>query len=240
MFKRYHRATPAQAVPLLRDVPLFSVLDNDAIVELARAVLLRIYRAGQPIFIQEDPGEEMYIILEGSVKIVRESLSGREITLAFLGKGNFFGDMALLDGYPRSASAYAVSDSKLLMLRRVDFENHLLRKPESARNLLRFLSVRLRRANSKIQDLALLTVRERLAAYLAELAEKEGTASETGILLPKEVNHSFLASALGTKRETISRIAAELRSLDLIAQLGRRIAILDINGLRNLVSEFSE
>ncbi|MBI3929548.1 MAG: Crp/Fnr family transcriptional regulator [Armatimonadetes bacterium] len=221
----------------LQEVPLFAVLDESARLELARQIKPRKFRYGQPIFLQGDPGDEMYLILEGEIRISRESPSGREVTLAILRDGNFFGDMVLLDGHPRSASAYAVTGCDTLMLRRSDFDEHLGRHPQSARKLLAYLSMRLRLADEKIQDLALLTVRQRLAAVLAEIALREGQHDEGGVLLPKSVNHRVLAGLLGTSRETVSRMAAELKTQGLIEQVGRRVKVLHLEGLQAVVQE---
>ncbi len=223
---------------LLMQVPLFAALEQADGESLAGLLSARRFSSGQPIFLQGDPGEEMYLVLEGKVRISFESLSGRDITLAILGEGNFFGDMALLDGQPRSASVYAESACQMLVLRRVDFHSFLENSPAAAKSLLAFLSLRLRKSNDKLQDLALKTVRQRLAAILIELAAKEGEEESDGrIVLAKTVNHRILAGLLGTSRETISRMAAELRELNLVEQRGRRIVVLDVNGLREVVED---
>lgn len=221
----------------LLDVPLFSVLDEEERAMLFERLMPRRLLKGQPVFLQGDPGDEMYLLLEGRVRICCESLSGREITLALLDNGGFFGEMALLDGLNRSATALAESACRLLVLRRVDFQDFLKVSPHATIALLSFLSQRLRQANDKIQDLALLTVRQRLAAVLVDLASREGEVCPEGMLLSTGVSHKLLSGLLGTSRETVSRMCAELKDLGLIEQQGRRIIVRDVEGLREIFSE---
>ncbi len=223
----------------LLEIPFLAILDDEERKTLAERLKSRRTTKNQPIFLQGDPGDEMYLLLEGRVRICCESLSGREITLAFLKDGGFFGEMALLDGEPRSATAIAETKGQLLMLRRADFQSFLLEVPTAAISLLAFISGRLRRANNKIQDLALLTVRERLAALLLDLAAREGEPlkGEAGVLLPKEVSHKALSGLLGTSRETVSRMCSDLKEQELVTQKGRQLVILDLEGLRKIFAD---
>jgi CRP/FNR family transcriptional regulator, cyclic AMP receptor protein len=223
----------------LLEIPLFAVLTADEREALAGKLQSRRMRKNQAVFLQDDPGDEMYLLLQGRIKICCESLSGREITLCFLNDGGFFGEMALLDGDLRSATAFAETDGQLLVLRRSDFQTFLTEVPNAAVSLLAFISGRLRRANQTIQDLALLTVRERLAAVLLDFAEREGEPlpQQTGVLLPKAVSHKALAGLLATSRETISRMCSDFREQELIAQRGRQLVIINIEGLRRILSD---
>lgn len=221
----------------LLEIPLFEVLSITERTALATKLQSRRVVKNQHVFLQGDPGDEMFLLLEGRVKICCESLSGREITLTFMENGGFFGEMALLDGEPRSATAIAETAGQLLVLRRADFQAFLREVPEASASLLAFLSRRLRRANDKIQDLALLTVRERLAAVLADLAEREGEGAGSSILLPKSASHKALSGLLGTSRETVSRMCSELKEQGLISQKGRQIVVLDLEGLRTIFAD---
>lgn len=229
----------AEKTSRLLEIPLFEVLNEAQREVLAEKLMSRRMLKGQPVFLQGDPGDEMYLLLEGRIRICCESLSGREITLCFLKDGGFFGEMALLDGEPRSATAFAETPGHLLVLRRSDFQKFLTEVPEAGISLLAFLSGRLRQANMKIQDLALLTVRERLAALLLDLAEREGEprVGEPGVLLAKSVSHKALSGLLGTSRETVSRMCSELKDSGLIAQNGRQIVVLDLDGLRTIFAD---
>lgn len=223
----------------LVEIPLLAVLSESERAVLAEKLMSRRMLKGQHVFLQGDPGDEMYLLLEGRIRICCESLSGREITLCFMDDGGFFGEMALLDGETRSATAFAETNGMLLVLRRSDFQSFLQEVPSAGISLLAFLSARLRVANTKIQDLALLTVRERLAALLLDMAEREGEPlpQAAGVLLPKTVSHKALSGLLGTSRETVSRMCSDLKDLGLVAQQGRQILVLELEGLRTIVTD---
>ena len=221
----------------LTRIPLFAVLDETERRSLADRLMPRRILKGQPVFLQGDPGDEMYLLLEGRVRICSESLSGREITLDLIKDGGFFGEMALLDGEPRSATAMAEANGQLLVLRRAEFQSFLNGCPNAAVALLAFLSRRLRAANDKIQDLALLTVRERLAAMLVDMAFREGEPVRGGVMLAQGVTHKALSGLLGTSRETVSRMCAELKDQGLIEQQGRRLLVCQMDGLREIFAE---
>lgn len=222
----------------LTEIPLFAVLNDDERATLAKTLMPRRMTKGQPVFLQGDPGDEMYLLLEGRVRICCESLSGREITLAVLDDGGFFGEMALLDGDSRSATAFAETAGQMLVLRRADFQFFLQECPNAAVALLAFLSRRLRAANDKIQDLALLTVRERLAALLVDIALKSGEPNCEGVgVFLDGITHKSLSGLLGTSRETVSRMCADLRETGLLEQRGRRLLVLDVDGLRGIFAD---
>lgn len=220
----------------LAGIPLFAVLEPKELQSLAGILMPRRILKGQAVFLQGDPGDEMYLLLEGRIRIACESLSGREITLDILKDGGFFGEMALLDGEPRSATAVAETPGQLLVLRRADFQSFLHRSPAASIALLAFLSRRLRAANDKIQDLALLTVRQRLAATLVTMALRDGESGPDGIALGG-VSHKTLSGLLGTSRETVSRMCSELKDEGLIEQKGRRLIVRQVEGLREIFSD---
>lgn len=219
----------------LHEIPLFANLDEDERLDLAGRITFRRYLARQPLFQQGEPGEELFLLLGGSVRIVAQAPGDREVNLAVLSEGAFFGDMALLDGKPRSASVHAVSDCDVAVLRRSDFLEFLDSHPAVSRRLLAFLSQRLRRADGHIRDLSIMTVRQRLAGVLRELALRTGEVGSHGVLLPREINHRVLAEMLNTNRETVTREAAILRHRRLVDQEGRRIRVLDPDGLSEVV-----
>lgn len=214
-----------------------AVLSDDERRTLAEVLSFRLIRKRQVIFYQGDPGDELFLLIDGRVRISCESTTGREITLTVFNDGGFFGELALLDGEPRSASAIAECDSMVMVLRRIDFQNFLTDVPSAGVALLAFLSRRLRRSNKRVHDFALLTVRERLAALLVDVAKREGEprGEGVGITLPKELSHRALAGMLATTRETVSRVCGEFKESGLMAQEGRRIVVLDIEGLEAAV-----
>lgn len=234
MRNRGSQETPSlnELLAALRRVPWLAEIPEEFLSEVARTLVIRRFRPEQTFFWQGDPGQEMYFLQEGSVAITSHGSGGREVTLARYGPGAFFGDMAILDGLPRSATACAETNGLALVLRAADFQAVLARYPACSHTLLRFLSQRLREANERIQSLALLSVRQRLAAQLVQLALREGESHSRGVLLPTHVNHRSLSAWLGASRESITRMMSELRSADLVEAEGRRMIIRDVERLR--------
>ena len=146
--------------------------------------------------------------------------------MSVLGEGSFFGEMALIDDQPRSAHVIAMEDSRLLLLRRDDFQARLLQSPAVAISLLAELSGRLRLADEKIGNLVLLDVNGRVAALLLRLAEDEG-----GDTITKKLTHHTIAQMIGSSRETVSRTMRALVERDIITVNRREIALQDRRAL---------
>ena len=192
-------------VDSLAKVPLLSRLPQSMLVRLASEVTVKGYPKESMLFSKDDPGESLFIIVKGEVKIALYSRSGREIVLAKFGPGEYFGEMALLDEHPRSANAVTLTDCTLLALRRKDFHRFIESEPEAALELLRELSLRLRSTNEKVGDLALIDVYGRVARFLLRMAETEGEEQEGGYFISKRPTHQQIANMIGTARETVSR-----------------------------------
>ena len=159
---------------VLRKVPLFSEIppaDYQRVVDVARE---RSYPKNSVILFEDDPGDALYVVGSGQVKVVLIGEDGREVILSVLGAGEFFGEMALIDDEPRSAHVIAMEDSMLVVLRREDFQPILASTPAIAIALLRELSRRLRRVDEKVGSLVLLDVNGRVARLLLEMAEESG------------------------------------------------------------------
>src|SRR6266540_113219 len=160
---------------LLKGVSIFADLDPAEVAALERLASPRDYPDGAVVVSQEEPGDALYVLVHGKVKVVLYGDSGREIILSiFKVPGDFFGEMSLLDNEPRSATLIASEPSRLLVLSRNDFHAHLESHPRTALRILTELSRRLRRADAVIGNLALLDVYGRLAGKLRELARAEG------------------------------------------------------------------
>jgi CRP-like cAMP-binding protein len=211
---------PAAAV--LQRVPLFrhlSPIDLQRIAEVARE---KSYPRHSVILFEDDPGDALYVVARGQVKVVLIGDDGREVILSVLGEGEFFGEMALLDDEPRSAHVIAMEDSDLLVLRREDFEGLLAQSPEIGLALLRELTRRLRRADEKVGALVLLDVTGRVARLLLELADDSG-----GDRITRRLTHHTIAQMVGSSRETVSRTMRDFVSRGRIAVSRREIQILD-------------
>ncbi len=191
---------------LVRGVSLFADLEPSALAALQRASELREFPEGAVIVSQEEPGEALFVLVRGRVKVVLYGESGREVILSiFREPGDFFGEMSLLDDEPRSATVIAAERSRLLVLSRSAFQEHIAAHPRTAVRVLRELTRRLRRADEVIGNLALLDVYGRLAGKLRELAASEGEEREDGILIRQRPTQAEIAAMIGPSRATTPR-----------------------------------
>jgi CRP/FNR family transcriptional regulator/CRP/FNR family cyclic AMP-dependent transcriptional regulator len=220
---------PAQ---LLQRVPFLAALSEDDLRWLTERLRRRKYTRGDIIFQKDDPGQSLFIIESGSVRIYMPGTQGADLTLAVMGPGDFFGDQSLLDGRPRSASAMAAGDSVLLSLERSDFTTLMRSRPDAALAILAVLSQRLRETDQTASDLAFLDVSGRLARKLLDLAETNGVERDDGVLLQVGLTQEDLANMIGVTRESVNRNLSVFRRLGLIGREGRKIIIRDPKGLR--------
>ena len=210
----------------LRKVPLFSQLapsDLERVSEISRE---RAYPRNSVILFEDDPGDALYVVAQGQVKVVLIGEDGREVILSVMGEGEFFGEMALVDDEPRSAHVIAMEDSTLLVLRREDFQGILKQTPGIALALLRELSRRLRRVDEKVGSLVLLDVNGRVAQLLLELADEAGSEWIT-----RRLTHHTIAQMIGSSRETVSRTMRDLVEKGYIEVSRREIVIRDRTAL---------
>ena len=211
---------------LLRTVSLFAELDPAAAAALERLARRRAYAEGDVIVSESEPGDALYVLLSGKVKVVLYGESGREVILStFRAPGDFFGEMSLLDDEPRSATVLAVAPSTLMVLSRADFRAHLARHPRVAVQVMTELSRRLRRADAVIGDLALLDVLGRLAARLRDLALADGEEAPEGRVLRNRPTQAEIAGMIGASRETVSRALSELSRRGDVVLTGRRLLV---------------
>jgi len=209
---------------VLSKVPFFAGVPLDELETLATSLQRRTVKAGKAVFRQDDPGSSLYVIESGVVKVQRTSPEGKEVILTILGAGDFFGELALLDGEPRSADAVAKEDTALLVLERDDFLAFLDRAPAVATKLLAALSRRLRRTDQLVQDAAFLDVPARLARALLQLSESPEAA--TGL------TQSELAAMVGASRESVNRWLQFYRRRGLIESASGSIRVLQPDELR--------
>lgn len=210
---------------LLREIDLFSDLTDreaDTVLELMRE---RTVSRGATVFHQHDSGGGLYLILSGAVKISRTGRDGRDVTVAVLSAGNFFGEMSLLDGQPRSASATALEPTRLLVLDREHFQRHVLAQPRIVAKLLRELSKRLRGADQAIENLALGSVHDRLFHLLGHLARRSPTKGGAAVI-ERCPTHQELAEMVGSSRETVTRTLAGMERAALIRMERRKLTLL--------------
>lgn len=213
---------PMQTSDFLASVPLFTELDADELQQFALLTREKAYPKGSVILFEDDPGDALFVVREGRVKVVLVGEDGREVILGVLGVGDHFGELSLLDDQPRSAHVIAMEDSTLLVLHRDDFRRRVEANSRVAWALLRELSRRLRRADNKIGGLVLLDVPGRIARLLLDLAEEGGADT-----LEKPVTHQTISQMIGASRETVSRAMREFQDSGWIAVERRRIRVAD-------------
>lgn len=210
---------------LLKKVSLFENVQTDELERIAGLLTARETPKDSQIVAQDEPGDAMYIIARGRVKVVLYGDNGREVILTILKAGEFFGEMALVDDGPRSANVIASEDATVLILKRDSFREYLLKSPQMALNIMAELSRRLRRADEIIGNLATLDVYGRVAHIMIELAKKDGEEVEEGILIRERPTQQDIASMIGTSRETVSRVLSEFQKRGFVEMRGREILL---------------
>jgi CRP/FNR family cyclic AMP-dependent transcriptional regulator len=211
-----------QNVDFLATVPLFNGLDRVELERFAEVTREKSYPKGSVILFEDDPGDSLFVVRDGRVKVVLIGEDGREVILGVLGVGEYFGELSLIDDRPRSAHVIAMEDSNLLVLRREDLRMRVESSPSVAWSLLTELSRRLRRADDKIGGLVLLDVPGRIARLLLDLAEESGTNA-----IEKTLTHQTIAQMIGASRETVSRAMKDFQDAGWITVERRRIALAD-------------
>lgn len=226
------------AVELLKSVTLFADLEEGELERFSHVAVPRTFPAGTRVFHEGDDSDACYIVKEGSFRVTREHSDGRAITLATLGPGEIFGELAMLDGDKRSASAEALTEGELLALPANDVRALLARHPEISLKLVAGLVRRLRAANVRLSRQSFQTVPSRVAGILAQLSREaqdnggDGDASEEVTI---QMNQTDLAQLAGTSRESVSRFLAELERAGVVRSGRGRVTVLEPEKLRNYI-----
>ncbi len=222
-------------VELLRSVPLFSDLEQDELESFSQVAVQRSFPAGTRVFHEGDTSDACYIVSSGSFRVTREHSDGRAITLATLGPGEVFGELAMLDRDVRSASAEALEDGELLALPASEVRALLARHPEISVKLVAALVRRLRAANERISRQSFQTVPSRVAGVLSQLVAEEGSrAGDVGEVTIR-MNQADLAQLAGTSRESVSRFLADLERAGVVRPGRGRVAVLAPAKLQNYI-----
>ncbi|MFZ0158351.1 MAG: Crp/Fnr family transcriptional regulator [Kineosporiaceae bacterium] len=217
---------------VVRQAPLFAALDDEAAEALKATMARREVARGEVLFTEGDPGDRLYIIVEGKIKLGRASGDGRENLLAILGPGEMFGELSLFDPGPRNATATAVADTALLGVGSDDLATWLNGRPDVARQLLRSLARRLRRTNEALADLVFSDVPGRVAKALLDLSERFGTPTEEGLRVTHDLTQEELAQLVGASRETVNKALADFAARNWLRLDQRAVLLLDIDRLR--------
>ncbi|WP_020577124.1 cyclic nucleotide-binding domain-containing protein [Actinopolymorpha alba] len=218
---------------VLRQAPMFAGLDESAASALRAAMHEVRLRRGEVLFHEGDAGEELYVVIDGKVKMGRTSSDGRENLLSVLGPGQMFGELSVFDPGPRSSTVTAVTDATLLALGQEQLATWLTGRPEVARGLLLQLASRLRGLNEAVADLVFSDVPGRVAKALLDLARRFGKATETGVHVHHDLTQEELAQLVGASRETVNKALADFAHRGWIRLEQRAVVILDVDRLAN-------
>jgi len=209
------------SVDLFREVPLFADLEDADLESLIAVATRRKFPKDSVIFFEHDPGDSLFMILSGRVKVTILSDDGREIILSVLGEKDFFGEMSLLDNEPRSATAIAMEDTEVVILHQREFLSIVEKRPRILVLLLAVVSSRLRKANHQIGSLALLDVYQRVTRLLLKLAvEQDGKP-----VVNQRPSQQDIANQTGASREMVGRVMKELAIGGYITIEDKRIVI---------------
>lgn len=212
-------------ISFFKEVPLFSHLDDDEFEQLTHICSEKNFEKGQTIFYEEDMGTGFYLILSGQVKIVMLSSDGREHILGLLRDKDFFGEMSILDGQPRSATAIALSDVKSMTITRDDFTKLLRNNPDMSIKIMFVLCKRLRQADRHVESLAFLSAPGRVARTIMQLAEDQGIKDNEKIIINHKMTRQEFANIAGTSRETLTRVLMDFQDEGILT-IGKNQIIL--------------
>jgi len=213
-------ATPVVSTLLIRNVPLFSLLPDTQLVLLTQVLLRKPYPKNSTVVVAGDPADALYVVISGRLKVIMSDKEGREVILAILSQGDFFGEMGLIDQAPRSATVVTIEPCELLTITQADFTKCLQKNFALTMNVILGLVKRLREADRKIGSLALMDVCGRVARLLMEMAETiDGQKVVTK--LPKQQ----IAKMVGATREMVTRVMKEMETGGHIEVRARQILL---------------
>jgi CRP/FNR family transcriptional regulator, cyclic AMP receptor protein len=219
-------------VETLAGVPFFSGLDSASLESVGRGMRTRRFRRGEVIFHLGDPGDALFIVMSGAIKIMLPSDAGDEAILATLRPGDVFGELAVLDGAPRSATAVALEPTETLVLPRAQFRELLATEPAIRDALLASLAGELRRLTTHVEELHFLDITGRLASRLVRLAAESGKKLPDGtIRLGSPLTQGDLAAMIGCTRQSVNKLLGMFTDDGMIRLERESIVILDLDGL---------
>ena len=221
--------TPEESI--VRKAPLFTALEESAALSLHASMDSVKISNGSILFAEGDEGDHLYVVVEGKIKLGTSSGDGRENLLSILGPGEMFGELSLFDPNPRTSTATAVTDAKLLSLGQTKLIPWLTENPRVSLNLLASLAQRLRRTNEAVGDLVFSDVPGRVAKALIDLGERFGKQTDDGLLVNHDLTQEELAQLVGASRETVNKALADFAGRNWLKLDGRAVLITDLERL---------
>ena len=216
----------------MRRAPLFVALDPEAGDALLAGMSTTRMERGDVLFHEGDPGDTLYVIGEGKIKLGRTSPDGRENLVAILGPGEMFGELSLFDPGPRTMTATAVAETQLMGLGNDSLTGLLSGRPEVAKTLLTALAQRLRRTNEHLADLVFTDVPGRVAKALLDLSERFGRPVDEGLMVSHDLTQEELAQLVGASRETVNKALADFATRGWIKLEAQAVLLIDLERLQ--------
>ena len=216
----------------MRKAPLFAALDDEATESLIASMTAQHMERGDVLFHEGDPGDRLYVIGEGKIKLGRSSADGRENLLAILGPGEMFGELSLFDPGPRTATATAIAETQIVGLTHEQLKAFLGERPGVATTLLAALARRLRRTNESLADLVFTDVPGRVAKALIDLSERFGRPVEGGVMVSHDLTQEELAQLVGASRETVNKALADFATRGWLKLEARAVLVQDMERLQ--------
>ena len=211
----------------VRKALLFTALDEASAATLRASMTGVKLSRGQVLFKEGDAGDQLFVVVDGKLKLGTTSNDGRDNLLSILGPGDMFGELSLFDPGPRTATATAVVDSKLLALANHQVIGWVKEHPQVSLQLLGRLAQRLRKANDVLSDLVFADVPGRVAKAIIELGERFGTKKDDGLHVNHELTQEELAQLVGASRETVNKALADFATRGWIRLEPRAVIVLD-------------
>ena len=219
--------TKAADESVIRSAPLFSALNDEEAASLRASMTQVKVSKGHTLFKEGDEGDRLYVVLEGKLKLGTTSIDGRENLLSILGPGEMFGELSLFDPEPRTATATAVTDAKLLALAHDQVIGLVTRHPQASLELLRRLAQRLRKSNEILADLVFADVPGRVAKAIIDLGARFGQQKDDGLHVNHDLTQEELAQLVGASRETVNKALADFASRGWVRLEPRAVVVLD-------------
>ncbi len=226
--------SPSQKRELLARQDLFRKLSERELADLVLAVQLRRVEARETLCHRGDPGNQLYLIVDGVLKAQTTSASGDDIVFSIMGPGEMFGELALMRGGKRTASVVAIRDSQLIVIDRRELFPFLRRNPDAALKLLEVLAARVERLTAKVEDKTFLNLPQRLAKCLFELAERWGRKAAGGIRIEQRFSQAELGDLVATTRESVNKQMKSWEKEGVAAMSRGYITILDEKALQRI------
>jgi CRP/FNR family cyclic AMP-dependent transcriptional regulator len=225
MDKRRSSGSAMSNIDILRSLPFFSSLSDPEISDVGQIISHKSFQKNEIILVEDDTPKYMYVIFSGKVKVVQISSDGREKVLTYHNKGDFFGEMALVDGKTAPATIMAIENTAIGLISKTDFETYLLKNEKVLRQLISLLCRRLRESWLMVKVLSFADAEQRVRATLKLLSAQYGIKDQRGTIITLKLTHRDIASYSSVSRETVTRL------LDRFSREGE-IEILDSRNIR--------